>query len=390
MQSRVLDSRPQDGGGPAVRARFACPTRSVEVVVIWLRESYNSGMKQNLIDQAEFEVGAGYGGNGKVAFSHSWQRIKGGPGGGDGGDGGSVYLVADENMATLKYFTGRDKFKAQDGGHGGINNQHGRNAADLEIRVPVGTMVTIGDEQPRIVDMDTPGQRVLVAKGGKGGRGNKALAHSRNTTPMEAEPGEKGEKFKLKLELKVLADIGLVGMPNVGKSSLLTRLTKARPEIGDYPFTTISPNLGVLELRVTGDEWRANARNPQLETRHLVIADIPGLIEDAHEGRGLGIAFLKHIERCKGIGYIVSPLAENSKAEGLWKQYVMVKDEMKEYSPALLEKPSLVVINKLDLISEDKSAIINYFKKQGVEILLVSALTGEGVEELKQRLVELG
>lgn len=346
-------------------------------------------MKQNLMDQAEFEVVAGRGGNGCVSFRRERGVLKGGPDGGDGGDGGSIWLVADVNLATLKKFAGKDRFEANNGGAGRSWQKTGRKAEDVEIKVPVGTQIRLKIEDSRfknntetqeqwreLADLDKAGQRVRVARGGRGGRGNEALKSSINTTPRVAEPGEAGERFELRLELKILADIGLVGVPNVGKSSLLAVLTAAKPEIADYPFTTITPNLGVL--RLAQDK--------------LVIADIPGLIEDAHEGKGLGVAFLRHIERCKALVFVLAAegqIDEASVGQELWQQYLAVKKELEAYGQDLAEKPAMVVVNKGDLIVNFKFFIFNFFREKGVEILIVSALTGEGLEELREKLVGL-
>jgi GTPase len=333
-------------------------------------------MKQNIIDHAQFKVKAGNGGNGRASFHHDKRKIKGGPDGGDGGNGGSIFLLADTQVATLKKFAGVDRFEAPHGGHGGANNAHGRNAKDLTIKIPAGTQIkTQSDtgEWVTIADLDTHGDSICIAKGGKGGLGNNALKSSRNTTPLVGEPGEKGENKLIQLELKILADIGFVGLPNVGKSSLLSVLTAARPEIADYPFTTLSPNLGVLSIETHHD---VPASKP------IVIADIPGLIEDAHEGKGLGIAFLKHIERCKALVYVLSPESD------LLEQYYTVYHELKAFSPTLVEKPRLIVINKAELI-DNQNEIREQFQEQNLDVLFTSVYHATGLEELKKAMTEL-
>jgi GTPase len=342
-------------------------------------------MKPNLIDQATFKVKAGNGGNGRVSFRHDPKKIKGGPDGGDGGNGGSIHLVTNPQIGTLKKFAGIDRFEAPHGGHGGKANRHGKNADDITIEIPVGTFVyeQQGKEKIEVADLSTPHQTFTIAKGGVGGRGNNALKSSRNTTPKIAEPGEKGERKLIHLELKILADVGLVGLPNVGKSSLLSVLTAARPEIANYPFTTLSPNLGVLETRNQKPETNHKTGHGSLVTgRSLVIADIPGLIEDAHAGKGLGIAFLKHIERCQALIYVLSPESD------LLDQYYTVYHELKAFSPTMVEKSKLIVINKAELI-DNQDEIREEFKQQQLDILFTSVYHSTGLEEIKKAMQAL-
>jgi len=338
-------------------------------------------MKQNLIDAAEFSVKAGKGGDGSVHFRREKYVPKGGPDGGDGGKGGSIYLESDVHLRTLREYAGKDRFLADLGQPGGKRKRHGEDADDLILKVPVGTQVfeILGDgELVLLADLDTGGEKLLVAKGGKGGRGNTAFKSSTNTTPMEAERGEPGEKRRLKLELKLLADLGLVGMPNAGKSTLLSILTAAKPEVANYPFTTTSPNLGVM----------MGGKN-----KDIVLADIPGLIEQAHEGKGLGINFLKHIERCRGLIMVLAPLNEgdlNGDLSALLiSQYEVLMQELSAYSKELTDKPRLVVVNKTDLMNEKTLKDVEAkLAKKFEEPKFISAATTKGIEELREKLVD--
>ncbi|OGV96985.1 hypothetical protein A2W24_02575 [Microgenomates group bacterium RBG_16_45_19] len=363
-------------------------------------------MKQNLIDVAEFEVRAGRGGVGAISFHRDRQVRKGGPDGGDGGQGGSIWLEADNNFNTLRFFSGKDRFEAKAGGRGLPRDKHGKNAEDLVIKVPVGTQVRIKNQESRIkieaqtavkgeelADLHESGQRVRVAQGGKGGRGNAAFKSSLETTPKIAEPGTPGEVKRIKLELKLLADVGLIGLPNVGKSTLLSVLTKARPEIADYPFTTLSPNLGVMNMGYPHSRG-VSAFHPGGGIKPIVIADIPGLIEDAHRGKGLGTDFLRHIERCR---VLVHVLAGNNEqeianddflAETLWKNYQTVRQELGQYSPKLLTKPEIVVVNKVDLLQDISNQLQAYFRAKGISLIAISAVTHEGLAKLIQVVTE--
>lgn len=384
-----------------------------------------------MIDEVKFKVKAGNGGDGMVHFRREKYVPKGGPDGGDGGEGGSVFIEADENLNTLWWFAGRDKFEAKDGRPGMKARKHGEDGEDVVLKVPVGTEVMAlrlsgsshrsrsaqGDKLAleslaslsrrgkweRVADLDHHGVRVCVARGGRGGRGNWYFRSASNQTPREAEPGEKGEERLIKLSLKVLADIGLVGLPNAGKSTLLSVLTAAKPEIADYPFTTLSPNLGVVKTGLrgqgTGDRgrglgFRGQGAGPSGE-RNLILADIPGLIEGASEGKGLGIKFLKHIERCKLLVYVLFPtdemlaleLSGKEMGEELWKQKLVVKKEIEEFNPKILKLPEMTVLNKIDLLEKKKVEDIDkYFKKKQVDLLAISAVTKSGIKELQKEI----
>ncbi len=377
-------------------------------------------MKQSLIDHVEFRVRAGNGGAGSLHFRREKYVPKGGPDGGDGGNGGSIYLLTNPNMTTLLDYAGKDHFDALGGERGSGRKMHGKDAEDLTIEVPVGTEVCVrldaegnpskDGEWSKVFDLTTPGEKAMIARGGAGGRGNTAFKSSVNTTPMYAEAGQWGEEKYLKLEMKVLADIGLVGLPNAGKSTLLSVLTAAHPEIANYPFTTISPNLGVMEVRSLKIEDKIEPENPascfQLlasNKRQLVIADIPGLIEDAHKGKGLGVDFLRHIERCKKLVYVISPTeadllamtndeSTNSQINNqtlitnLKKQFETVRNEVISYGHDVDQKPRVIVINKMDvMVHADKEQIAKEF--DGEQLVFVSAATHEGIEELKTVLI---
>jgi GTP-binding protein len=331
-----------------------------------------------MIDEARFSVKAGDGGNGRVSFRRERFVAKGGPDGGDGGRGGSIFLETNPNLNTLRFYAGKDRFEAKNGQPGGPAKKHGKDSDDLVLQVPVGTLVLDANTSKELVDLDRPDKRFCPARGGRGGRGNWHFRSATNTTPRQAEKGEKGEQKELLLKLKALAQIGLVGLPNAGKSTLLSVLTEAKPKIASYPFTTLSPNLGVM-------------KTPDREDG-LVIVDIPGLIEGASQGKGLGIRFLKHIERCRFIVYVLFPedhnlaLTGKKLAERLWKQKQKVRDELEAFNPHLLEVPSLVVINKKDLLSEEQvQAIKAHFKAKKRTILLVSAITRENLKALTDK-----
>lgn len=331
-----------------------------------------------MIDEVSFSVKAGDGGNGSVSFRREKYAPKGGPDGGDGGNGGSVWLLAQKGINTLSFFSGRDRFEAPDGGRGSKRKRHGENASDITLKVPVGTVVYEGTTQ--LFDLVEDGQKACLAKGGVGGRGNFQFRSSVNTTPQEYEEGTKGEQRMVSLELKVLAHVGFVGLPNAGKSTLLSMLTKAQPKIANYPFTTLSPNLGAMQIPGRND--------------HLMIADIPGLIEGASEGKGLGIQFLRHVERCRVLVYIVAPseevLSSNSSdlAADLQRQYVEVRNEVGTYKKELLEVPHLLVINKIDLIDEQTMVqTMIELQKENLKVLAISAATGNGVSALVDAIV---
>lgn len=283
------------------------------------------------IDRVKIYVQAGTGGNGTVAFRREAHVPKGGPSGGDGGRGGSVIFVATNSLSTLLDLRYYREYKAQNGEKGHAKKMHGADADDLVIRVPVGTCVYDDDTGNIIADLTKDGQRAVIAKGGRGGRGNARFASSRNPAPKICENGEPGEKFNLRVELKLLADVGLVGFPSVGKSTLLSVVSKARPQIADYHFTTIVPNLGVVQVK---------------DGRSFVMADLPGLIEGASQGKGLGHQFLRHIERCRVIVHIID--MSGSEGRDPYEDYVTINKELGEYEYHLLERPQIIVANKMD------------------------------------------
>ena len=323
------------------------------------------------LDKAKIYVKAGDGGNGCVAFRREKFVRFGGPSGGDGGKGGDVILQADKRLTTLMDFKYKKHFKAERGQHGSGNNKHGRNGKDLIIKVPVGTVVKDSETGEIIADLTEDGQKVIVAKGGRGGRGNSAFKTSTRQAPDFAEEGKKGEERWIELELKLLADIGIIGFPNAGKSTLISTLSSAKPKIADYPFTTLTPVLGVLQLDYG---------------KSVVLADIPGLIEGASKGQGLGHEFLRHIERTKALIHMIdiSDFRERDPIEA----FNIINNELKEYSPKLLEKPQIVVGNKIDILS-DKNLIKelkNYFNKKGYPFVPISLATKEGIDELKNEI----
>ena len=298
----------------------------------------------------------------------AWRREKyvdkGGPDGGDGGKGGDVYLVADENMSTLMDFKYKSVFKAESGENGGIKNCHGHWAKDLYIKVPVGTVVKDVKTGNIIADLTENEQKVLVAKGGRGGRGNARFATAQKRAPQFCEPGEPPIERELSLELKLIADIGLLGMPNAGKSTFISRISSAKPKIADYPFTTLVPNLGVVH-KPDGDGF--------------VVADIPGLIEGASEGVGLGHEFLRHVERCRFLVHIIDATAENP-----MENYEKINLELKKHSEKLAQLYQIIAINKIDTIDEAKRRkLYELFSKKAENVFLISAVTGENVNDLK-------
>jgi GTP-binding protein len=321
------------------------------------------------IDEAEILTRGGDGGRGCVAFRRESYVPRGGPAGGDGGNGGSVRLVADPQLTTLFDIAQQPVYAAENGEPGRGKDQHGRSGRDLEVRVPPGTVVRDVSTGVVLRDLTQPGESVLVAGGGRGGRGNKAFASPTNRTPREYEEGEPGEERRLALELKLIADVGIVGMPNAGKSTLLSRLSDARPRIADYPFTTLAPQLGVVDL---GD------------FRRLVMADLPGLIEGAHRGVGLGDEFLRHIERTRVICHLIDilPLDGSDPADN----YRVIRREMETYSPELGRKPEVVVANKMDLSGAEANADA-LERALGRPVTRISAVTGRGLADLLRALV---
>ena len=320
------------------------------------------------IDQAQIWVKAGDGGHGCVSFRREKFIPKGGPDGGDGGKGGDVYFRAVENLDTLLDFAGKHHWQAQNGQPGSGNNRHGANGQDLVIKVPPGTLIYDTDLNLLLKDLNEIGVEARVCLSGRGGRGNKAFATSTNQTPRYAEPGKEGQERNIRLELKLIADVGLVGMPNAGKSTLISRCSAARPKIADYPFTTVEPVLGIVELS---------------GFRRFVMADIPGLIEGAHAGAGLGHEFLKHIERTTILAHIldIMPIDGSDPAEN----YKTIRGELERHSEALARKQEVVVANKIDL-DPDGRIVQDLRSKLDKDIHSVSAVTGEGIKELSELL----
>ena len=296
------------------------------------------------IDKSKIRVVSGRGGNGMVAWRREKFVDKGGPAGGDGGRGGDVYLIGDENMSTLMDFKHKSVFKAEGGENGSIKNMHGRGAKDLYIKVPVGTVVRDVKTGNIIADLTEHEQKVLVAKGGRGGRGNARFATAQKRAPQFCEPGEPPIERELFLELKLIADVGLLGMPNAGKSTLISRISSAKPKIADYPFTTLIPNLGVVKKR-SGDGY--------------VVADIPGLIEGASEGVGLGHDFLRHVERCRFLVHLIDATEENP-----FENYKKINLELEKHSEHLANLYQIVALNKVDSIDEErKDELLKQFKE---------------------------
>lgn len=332
-----------------------------------------------MIDYAKVTVSSGCGGAGKVGWRQDKMVRKGGPDGGNGGSGGSVYLEADKDLNTLKPFQFQKKFAAESGSMGGKSRRTGKGGADLVIKVPLGTVVKISDLKSSIYDLTSNGQRVCVAQGGRGGRGNWVFRSPTNTTPKTAEPGTPGETKELVLELKLLADVGLIGLPNAGKSTLLSVLTQARPKIADYPFTTLEPNLGVMNLDSRSemlDAGKKNLRSKIYDLKSMVVADIPGLIEGASQGKGLGIEFLRHVERCRVLVHVIDATSKTLKAD-----YQQVRNELGQYSPELLTKPEIIVLNKIDLLPAAK---IPSFPRA----MAISAAAHKNLDKLRQALAK--
>jgi GTP-binding protein len=387
-----------------------------------------------MIDLVSLTVEAGDGGDGRVSFRREKYVPKGGPDGGYGGDGGSVKLIGNRHFNTLKHYAGKKEIKAEPGGFGGRKKKTGKKGKSVEIEVPVGTIVWLEAENEasarrrerygiehtlarrevafkkysvqketepipynepdeleplperiKLFEVTKENQEIVLCQGGFGGRGSVAFKSSTNITPLEAEHGTFGEQRRITLELKLLADIGLVGYPNAGKSTLLSKVTRANPKTADYPFTTIEPNLGVLSLP---------------EGRDLMMADIPGLIEGASEGKGLGYDFLRHIENSQALVFVLfleervvsdESLSNEDKAEEVWRQYLHLTEELEDYQAEMLDKPYLIALNKIDIYSEKLvAAIKDRFDQKGQEIHPFSAVTGLGLDELTnevQRLV---
>ncbi len=316
------------------------------------------------IDEVDIYVKSGDGGDGCVSFRREKFEPRGGPDGGDGGRGASVYIQADENLNTLTHLTGHHHWKAPPGRPGMSKKMHGHSGQDVIIRVPPGTLIYDTDIDLLIKDLVEPDQKVCVGKGGRGGRGNRMFATSTIQAPRYAEEGKPGRERNLHLELKLVAELGLVGMPNAGKSTLLAHVSSARPKVANYPFTTLQPSLGIAEL----------------EFHHrLVIADIPGLIEGAHEGSGLGDEFLKHIERTSIIAHIIDILPPTGDP---FDNYQLIRNELEKYSPTLSSKPEIIAVNKMDLTGADEAFEQFAEKLPNKTLFPISAYTGKGLPPL--------
>jgi len=324
-----------------------------------------------IIDAATILVRSGSGGDGAATFRREKYVPKGGPNGGDGGAGGSVVLVASPQVETLLDFAGKHHWRADNGRPGGPKDQHGRDGPALHVELPVGTQVYDAESGELIVDLDEPGRQHTVAAGGRGGYGNTRFKGPTNQAPTDAGPGEAGVERRLQLELKLIADIGLVGKPNAGKSTLLSRISRAHPRIADYPFTTLDPRLGIVELD---------------NERRMVVADLPGLIERASEGQGLGVRFLRHIERTRIVIHVLE--AKPMDGSDPVTNYHAIQHELAGYSAALAAKTQVVVISKMDAIGEEaeRQALLQQVREVlDEQVLAISAVTGEGVDALLQR-----
>ena len=320
------------------------------------------------LDQAKIFVKAGYGGSGSASFRREKFVEFGGPDGGDGGDGGSVIILAEENLNTLIDYRYKQHFKAERGQGGMGKKKTGKSGKDLVLKVPVGTQIYEEDNNTLIEDLKKIGQKIIIAKGGKKGLGNVRFKSSTNRAPRKKTEGSEGESFWIWLQLKVIADIGIVGMPNAGKSSLLSVLTKAKPKIANYPFTTLNPNLGVASYN----------------DKEITLADIPGIIEGAHEGTGLGDKFLRHIERCKSIIHLIDVSDDN-----LLENYLKIRKELSKYSSNLIKKKEIIVFNKIDVMDdkEIKKKIANFRKKINKNIYKISVAQNKGIINIKKLMV---
>jgi len=320
------------------------------------------------LDQAKIYVKAGDGGSGSASFRREKFIEFGGPDGGDGGHGGSIIFIADKNLNTLIDFRYQQHFKGDRGQDGKGKKKTGKSGNDLVLKVPVGTQIFEEDNNTLVEDLTRNEQKVIVACGGKGGLGNVRFKSSTNRAPRKKTDGQKGENFWIWLQLKVIADVGIVGMPNSGKSSLLSVLTRAKPKIANYPFTTLNPNLGVVSYN----------------NKEVTLADIPGLIEGAHEGIGLGDKFLRHIERCKNILHLID-ITENN----IQENYSKVRKELYKYSKQLMKKKEIIVFNKIDMINDEeiKKKIENFSKKIRKKNYKISALKHEGLKTIKKILI---
>ena len=323
------------------------------------------------IDEARIRVKAGDGGNGCVAFRREKFVPRGGPSGGDGGKGGDVIMESSERHNTLVHFRFNPEYKADRGRHGEGSNRTGREGVDVVLKVPVGTIVYDDATGEKVYDFSRPDERIVIAHGGRGGRGNARFATSVHQAPREHEDGQPGEERSFRLELKLLADVGLVGFPNVGKSTLISRISAARPKIADYPFTTLQPNLGVVVVGQLPDE------------QSFLVADIPGLIEGAHSGAGLGTQFLRHIERTRLLLHLID-VSDASGRPDPSQDVEVIRNELKSFGAGLEGKPVIMVASKIDVANKDKlDKLQRYCKKHALDLYPISAVTGKGLEELK-------
>lgn len=320
------------------------------------------------VDYSLIEVYAGRGGNGAVTFRREKYVPKGGPSGGDGGNGGDVIIRASSNLHTLLDFRYKKKYEAGNGESGGSSLKDGKSGRNVVINVPVGTVIKDVETEKLLYDLDINGKEVILAKGGKGGKGNSKFATSTNQTPRFAEEGKPGERIKVILELKLIADIGLVGFPNSGKSTLISKISSAKPKIADYPFTTLKPNLGIVKYK---------------DFKSFIVADIPGIIEGASEGKGLGHQFLRHIERTRIILFLIEITSEN-----LQSDFEILMKELKNYSPKLIKKKILVSFSKADMVDSDEIKKVSGFKFEGIKEkpIVFSSLSGLGLNELIDKL----
>ena len=328
------------------------------------------------IDEATIRLKAGDGGNGCVAFRREKYVPRGGPSGGDGGKGGDVMMESSERHNTLVHFRFNPEYKAGRGRHGEGANKTGRDGENIVLKVPVGTIVYDAESGRKVHDFSRADERIVIARGGRGGRGNAQFKTSTHQAPREHEPGRPGEERALRLELKLLADVGLVGYPNVGKSTLISRISAARPKIADYPFTTLEPNLGVV---VVGD--------PPNETS-FVVADIPGLIAGAHQGAGLGTQFLRHIERTRLLVHLVDVSDANPRPDPR-RDFEVIMGELASFGAELEAKPMILAASKSDIASKSKLASLKrYARAHGLDLVPISAVTGAGIEALKYKMAE--
>lgn len=323
------------------------------------------------LDEAVISIQAGHGGPGLTHFRREKLIPLGGPAGGDGGNGGSVYLVADTSKQTLLDFKFQPTWKAEHGQKGGTSNKTGKSGDDIIVKVPLGTEVYNAETGELVVDLTDPEKRFCIARGGRGGKGNTFFKSATNRTPEHSQPGEPGEKGEFKLVLKLIAHVGLIGLPNAGKSTLISTISSAKPKIADYPFTTLVPNLGVVQGSFGGS---------------FVVADIPGLIPGASEGKGLGISFLKHIERTKVLAHLVELpriLEDKESFDDPLKSFNEIENELRNYSNEVWGRPRIIIITKTDIYDQEEvNAAISDFSATGYEVFPISSATGEGVKKL--------